>query len=218
MVVAIILLALSMMNVSGLIGSQRGLGVAQGLPTELYPLTISFGGNERVFFANHVSSLPDGNWIELSGGTTVKLPSMKFGYDGPDIDYTRGGVTVKMDSSFIPGQVNYPLNTHQVYKQGDSVSAKFWGSTDLGVNSVSFMLLRISSLSEIKDVLDEGFLGIIDTLFDSRVWIHPGITLDSAKDGTHSFNAPAAGDYILVVARAIYASHNIKILYSIMEL
>jgi len=85
-----IILAFSMMSVPGLIGSQRGLGVAQGLPTELYPVTISLGVNEMVFFATHKSGLADGNWIELSGGTEVRLPSMSFVYVGPDIDYTRG--------------------------------------------------------------------------------------------------------------------------------
>ena len=200
-VLAIILLALSMINVPSLIGSQKGLGAAQGLPTERYPITISLGDNERVFFATHTSSKPNGNWIELSGGTTVKLPSMSFVYDGPDIVYTRGGVTVTMDASLIPGQVNYPLSTHQVYKPGQAVSAKFWGSTDLRRKSVSFMLLRVSSLPEIMDALDEGFPEIITTLLGSLEWIQYGVQLNSAGDGTHSFNAPAAGDYILIVGK-----------------
>ena len=97
-------------------------------------------------------------------------------------------------------RAHYPLSTHQVYKSGQAVSAKFWGSPDLGGKSASFMLLRVSCLSEIRDILDEGFLGIMDTLLDSLVWIKM-VTLDSAGDDTHSFNAPTAGDYILVVAK-----------------
>ncbi len=104
-----------------------------------------------------------------------------------------------MNSSFIPGQVAYPISTHQVYKQGEIVTAKFWGSPELGDESVSFMLLRVSSLSQIKDVLDDGLLGTIETLFKSIEWIY-GIQLDSG-DGTHIFPAPVAGDYILVVTK-----------------
>ncbi len=164
-----------------------------------YPVVISVGGVDRVFFAPHTNSLVDGNWIGLSGGTTVDLPSISFVYDGPDIDYTKSGVTVTVDSDSIP-PLTYPLGTHQVYKKDESVSATFWGSTDFGDEMVSFMLLQLSSLSEIKDVLDEGFLRAIETLLESQVWIQP-ITLDSTGDGTIEFDAPDAGDYILVVAK-----------------
>ncbi len=155
-----------------------------------------------VFFANHTSDLENGNWIELSDGMTVELPLVSFDYDGPDIDYPRGLARLRMESSFIPA-LTYPLDTHQVYKEGDTVSAKFWGSTDLGGKSVDFMLFRGSSLSEIRDALDEGFLRIIDTLRDNRVTLpNSEIPLNSAGDGTYEFTAPAAGDYILVVAKS----------------
>ncbi len=164
-----------------------------------YPVVISVGGVDRVLFAPHTSSLADGNWIRLSGGMTVDLPSISFVYDGPDITYGRSGVTLKMYQSLIP-PLTYPLDTHQVYNAGDSVTATFLGSQDFGGETVSFMLLQMSSLSEIKDVLDDGFSGAIATLLDSLVSIQP-ITLDSTGDGTFSFNAPNAGDYILVVAK-----------------
>jgi len=192
MIVATIILALSMMNIPGL---------AQGLPTPTYPVTISIRDNERIFFANHTSNKADGNWIELSGGTTIKLPSLKFFYDGPDIAYPIGGITVTMNSSFIPGLVNYPLSTHRVYKPGQAVSAKFWGSPELD-KDVVFMLLRVSSLSQIRDVLDEGLEGNIGSLLASLVGFPHVANLDSAGDKTYDFNAPTtAGDYILVVAK-----------------
>ena len=191
-IVVTIILALSMISVPGLTGSQMGLGVAQGLPDSLYPIVVSMGDTERVFFATHTSSKVDGNWIELNGGTTVELPSLSFVYDGPDIDYDKGGFTVKMDSSFIQG-LTYPLSTHRVYKAGDSVSATFWGSPDLD-KSVSFKLLKASSFKEIyDDVLNGDVLGIMLTLLDLEEWSQK-VTLDSSGDATHSFTAPAAGD------------------------
>lgn len=193
---AIIILALAM----GLVGPQGGLGVAQALPTEQFPVTISLGDIERVFFANHTSNKQDGNWIELGGGTSVKLPSLKFVYEGPDIAYTRGGVTVTMESDFIPELVNYPLSTHRVYEEGDPVSATFWGSPDLD-KSVSFRLLQASSFSElIDDFLNKDFWGIIGILDDIQVWSQK-VTLDPAGDKTVNLYAPAAGDYLLVVAK-----------------
>ncbi len=197
---AIFLLAFTMMNIPGLLDSQMGLGVAQADPSSLYPLIVSVGETERVFFATHTSDLASGNWIELSGGTSVELPSVSVVYDGPDIDYERGTVRVRMESSFIP-DITYPLSTHQFYKEGDSVSAKFWGSTDLEVSTVSFMLLRASALSDIKDVLDEGFSGAVTKLLESMLWIQFGVSIDSAGDATHSFTAPAPGDYLLVVSK-----------------
>ncbi|GAH03223.1 unnamed protein product, partial [marine sediment metagenome] len=188
---ATIILTLAMINVPSL---------AQGLPTELYPMTISLGDTERVFFAAHTSGLQEGNWIELSGGTSVKLPSLKFVYEGPDIAYTSSGVTVRMLSSFIPGLVNYPLSTHRVYEEGDSVSATFWGSPDLD-KSVSFRLLQVSSFSELlDDFVDQDFWGIIGILENIQVWSQK-VTLDSAGDKTVGLYAPAAGDYLLVVAK-----------------
>ena len=195
-----IILALSLMNLQGLIGSQRGLGVAHAEPSSLYPLIVSVGETERVFFATHTSDLASGNWIELSGGTSVELPSLSVVYTGPDIDYERGAVTVRMESSFIP-DITYPLSTHQFYKEGDSVSAKFWGSTDLEVSTVSFMLLRASSLSDIKEALDDSFSGAVTKLLESMLWIQFGVSIDSAGDATHSFTAPAPGDYLLVVSK-----------------
>ena len=172
--------------------------VVQG-QTPDYPVVVSLGGTDRVFFATHTSSRVDGNWIELSGGTTVELPSLDFVYDGTDVDYIIGDIRVKMESAFIP-DLTYPLSTHRFYKKGQSVSAKFWGSPDFGSQTVDVMLLRVSSLSDIIDVLEEASLGNILTLLDSLVkW--DSITLNSYGDGTYSFNAPAEGDYILTVAK-----------------
>ncbi|KKL23107.1 hypothetical protein LCGC14_2428710, partial [marine sediment metagenome] len=189
-VVALVLLvlALSMVTVQGQID---------------FPVVISVGSADRVLFAPHTSSLVDGNWIRLSGGMTVDLPSISFVYDGPDITYLRSGVTLKMYQSLIP-DLTYPLDTHQVYKKGESVTAEFLGSTDFGGESVYFMLLQVSSLAEIKDVLDEGFLGALGTLFDSLVWDQPrSVLLNSDGDGTLTFIAPDTGDYILVVAKTV---------------
>jgi len=195
MIVAIIILALSTMNVPGL---GISIGVAQGQTTQ-YPLVVALNDVDRVFFATHTSSKVDGNWIELGGGTSVKLPSLNFVYEGPDIAYTIGGITVKMESDFIHG-VTYPVSTHRVYKAGQTVSSTFWGTSDLGGQSVSFILLRLSYLSQLRDILNEGFSGAIVSLLDSLVWM-TNVPLNSDGDGTHSFTAPAAGDYLLAAVR-----------------
>ncbi len=170
-------------------------------PRADYPVVVSLGGVDRVFFANHASDLDDGNWIELSGGTTIDLPSMSFVYDGPEevLSYPIGGVTVKIDPSFIY-DLTYPLSTHQVYEEDDLVSATFLGSPDFGGESVSFMLFKVSSLLDIRDdFLNNDFVGIIETLLGNPVWSQ--VTLGSAGDGICEFNAPDAGDYLLVVAK-----------------
>jgi hypothetical protein len=84
-VLAIIILAFSMVNVSGLGVSQRGFGVAQGQPSSLYPVTVTLSTGETVFIASHTSDLAGGNWIELGGGSSVALPELTLAYAGPDI-------------------------------------------------------------------------------------------------------------------------------------
>jgi len=196
--VAIIILTLSM----GLVAPERGLGIAQGDPTELYPVTISLGTVERVFFANHVDGLADGNWIELSDGIPITLPSLNFIYDGVNsASYTIGGTTITIKSTFTQRQVTYPLETHHVYEAGENVDSTFWGSTNLGGKSVSFMLLNLPSLLKIKDALNDGVWETLVSIFDSLEWIQT-FKLSSAGDKTYSFDAPeTAGDYILVVGK-----------------
>ncbi len=185
-VVALVLLVLALSMVT-----------VQGIATP-YPVVVSLNGAERVLFVNHASDLENGNWIELSGGTTVELPSMSFEYVGPDIDYSIGNLRVKMDSGIIPDLI-YPLDTHQIYNAGDLVSAKFWGSPEFGDEKVHFLLVSASSPSEIKKVLEDptwwNIFNLVNILEEWDTFVL------SSGDGTFEFYAPAAGDYILAVAR-----------------
>ena len=152
-IVAIIILTLTI----ALAGPQRGLGIAQGQTSSLYPVVVTLDTGEKVFIATHTSSLADGNWIELSGGTSVTLPSVTLIYDGLSAaSYTRDEVTVDIDSSFDQGQATYPIPTHQVYIPLQPISAKFWGATALS-GSVDFKLLKLTSLTEARDIFTEAF-------------------------------------------------------------
>ena len=97
-VVAIIILTLSM----GLAG---GLGIPVPSPTPLYPVVVSLDTGEIVYIASHTSDLEDGNWIELSGGTEIRIPSLTIAYEGLDNATYDGDVaTVTIESSFAAGE------------------------------------------------------------------------------------------------------------------
>jgi len=203
--IAIIILAFSMMNFSHFGVSQKGFGVAQGQPSSLYPVNVTLGTGEKVLFADHTSDLEEGNWIELSGGIPITLPSLTLAYDGPDTaTYTRDITTVTIESTFTQLQVTYPLTTHPIYLAGQSVTAKFWGSTSFANKDVEFRLFQASSfsLSQVKEILNNAFQGDLTDLRDAlrAPYWSTAVTLDTTGDGTVSFNAPSeAGEYLLVV-------------------
>ncbi|GAG81461.1 unnamed protein product, partial [marine sediment metagenome] len=153
-VVAIIILTLSMIRPSGLVG----LGVAQA-PSSLYPVIVSLDTGETVFIAAHTSDLAGGNWIELSGGTSIQLPSLTLAYEGlASATYVRDGVKITVESSFAAGGATYPLTTHQVYSTAQSITATFRGASSM-TGPVDFRLISISSITDARDILTDAFQG-----------------------------------------------------------
>jgi len=195
-----IILAFSVMNF-------LGLGVAQGQPSSLYPVTVTVDDGatiEKVFLAAHTGDLAGGNWIALSGGTTITLPSLTFAYEGPDTaSYTRDGTTITIESISTQGSTTYPLATHNVYSALQPITAKFWGATALQGESVDFKLLRLSSVSEIRDIAVDTFQGDLDPLRDklsSPTWSETS-ALDTSGDATVNIPKQDPGAYLLAVVK-----------------
>ena len=198
------ILAFSMMSVPGLIGSQMVFGGAPVPPSSLYPVVVSLSTGETVFIAAHTSGLANGNWIELSGGTSIKLPSLTLAYAGLDnAEYIRDGVTVTIESSFAAGEATYPLETHQVYSSVQSITATFWGA-DPSMGPVDFRLIRISSITEARDILTEAFQGNLVPLkskLSGATWSQLSVDLDGVGDATVTINPQGTGLYLLAVIR-----------------
>ena len=197
-VVAIIILTLSMMSPSGLVG----LGVAQ--PTSLYPVVVSLDTGETVFIAAHTSDLAGGNWIELSGGTSIQLPSLTLAYAGLDsATYVRDGVTITIESSFAAGGATYPLTTHRVYSTGQSITATFRGASSM-TGPVDFRLISISSITDARDILTDAFQGDLAPLkteLSGATWSQLSVGLDGVGDATVTIPAQSVGNYLLVVVK-----------------
>ena len=199
MIVAIIL-TLSMMSLSGLVG----LVVAQ-TPSSLYPVNVTLSTGQRVFIATHTSGLASGNWIELSGGTEIQLPSLTLAYDGLDnATYVRDGITVTIESSFAAGEAIYPLATHQVYSTGQPITVEFWGAEDMW-GPVDFKLFRLSSVSEIRDIAIETFQGNLTRLLGKlnnslpSSWLH--VPIVGHGDTAIEIVPQEAGLYLLLVVK-----------------
>ncbi|MCK4703031.1 TIGR04279 domain-containing protein, partial [Candidatus Bathyarchaeota archaeon] len=201
--VATIILALAMMNIPGLLGPIGGFGVAQGQPSSLYPVVVTVDG-ETIFIATHTSDLTSGNWIELSGGTEIKLPSLTLAYEGlASTTYDGDVATVTIESSFAEDETTYPLDTHHVYSTGQTIPATFWGSSALASTAVDFKLISISSIAEAKDIFSDAFQGDLDPLqnkLDNPTWSETK-TLSGTGDATVTISSQSVGNYLLVVVK-----------------
>jgi len=157
---------------------------------------------ESMWFADHVNDLNSGNWIVLSGGTSVALPYVEGRYNGVDnVRYTKGGKDVDIRSMFTSKTVVYPLNTHQVYLPRDTVTASFKGDTDFAGLRVEFRLLK-GVVGDWKnaynDALNADLAGLKNIAQNPVIPAIPA-DLDSNGDAQVIFEAPAAGDYVLAV-------------------
>jgi len=176
-------------------------GVGEG-PSSLYPVVVTVNAVEKVFIATHTSDLAGGNWIQLSGGTSIRLPSVTLVYDGLSYAaYTRDGVTVQIDSSFDQGQATYPIPIHQVYSSGQDIIAKFWGASST-MGPVDFKLIRISSIAEAREIAVAAYNGNLAPLrskLNNPTWSKPFVNLDGIGDATVIIPKQAVGNYLLVV-------------------
>ncbi|MHA1370960.1 MAG: TIGR04279 domain-containing protein [Promethearchaeota archaeon] len=174
--------------------------------TPVYPVVVTTGDG-TVFIAAHTSSLEEGNWIELSGGSTVTLPSLTLAYEGPDsVKYSPiSGVTVTIESLFSEGSTAYPLDTHQVYTSSQPIDATFWGASTLAGEEVYFKLIRTDSMWEIRDIAVDAYNGDLYPLrckLGDPEWESMAETLDSYGDWSITIPPPqSVGNYVLVVVK-----------------
>ena len=199
-VVSIIILTLAM----GLVAPMAGVPG----PSSLYPVVISLSTGENVSIATHTNDLEDGNWIELSGGTEIRIPSLTIAYEGLDSATYEGDVAdVTIESNFAAGEATYPLTTHRVYSIGQPIIAKLWGA-DYGWMHVFFKLIRVSSITEARDVLTSAFQGDLTPLkdkLDKPTWELPTVIVIGGDSDTVTIDPEEpgvnveAGVYILAV-------------------
>ncbi len=204
-IVITLILTLSMTNLSVLIGHQKGIGMAQAQTSSLYPVTVTLSTDETLFIATHTSNLVGGNWIELSDGTPINLPSpLILAYEGLDsASYDRDGVTVTIESSFASGEATYPLTTHQVYNADQTITATFWGADPI-MGPVDFKLITISSIAEARNIFTEIFQGNLDTIkakFNSPVWSQSGVAVNVNDGATVNIAKQEPGVYLLAVVK-----------------
>jgi methanogen extracellular protein (TIGR04279 family) len=165
------------------------------------------GLTEIVGFADHINDLNTGNWVVLTGGTTVSLPTLTAEYSGvSSSSYTKAGNTVTLTSTFTSKTVTYPLATHPIYRTGDTITANFKGENILSGGAVEFRLVG-GSVEDWKqaysDLLTNADMTKLRTLLGAPV-VPPTSadpTFDINGDAAATYVAPAAGDYMLVVLR-----------------
>ena len=162
---------------------------------------------ESVGFADHVNDLNTGNWIVLSGGTAVTLPYLRADYNGIDsATFVKAGKTVNIHSSFTTKSVVYPLTTHPVYMTGDTITVVFKGENILDNVPVDFRLVG-GSVSDWKqaytDLLTNADLTKLKAIIQSPVVPQASRVFNATGDASASFDAPAAGDYMLVAVREV---------------
>ncbi len=167
----------------------------------------SIGLTEEVGFAHHSGSLSSGNWIVLSGGTAVNLPTLQLQYQGVNsVTFTKAGKNVQITSNFTTLSVTYPLTTHPVYFAGDAITANFNGEGTLSGSAVDFRIVG-GSVGDWKqaytDLLTNADLTKLKALIQSPVVAQVSTVFDGSGDATAAFTAPAAGDYLLVAVQEV---------------
>ena len=181
-----------------------GSGPDSGFP--VFIQVYDMGITDTVIFADRTSSSSNGNWVKLSGeGTTVNLPLFDIFTDAlTSSSTTVNGVNIDILSLLTSKQFIYPFSSHQVFTQGNSVSASFYG--DRAFSGDSGLTWRLISTNQggLGDALDDvtnGDTSSIKSLLSSgnSVWEQNGITLDNNGDAMISFVAPTPNSYLLAL-------------------
>ena len=176
----------------------------------VYLFNFSINSNENVAFANHNESEIDGNWIKLSGGKPVILPTLKFIYYGPhSTTYTcnKNGNIITITSnvdSYKDYQIEYPNPSYSIYTNesgSNEVNLSFLGSSHFANLSIDVYLA--SSIHEevwdfINDLADGDTTSFRDLLNNSEKRLN--YSLNSTGDNSSiSFGSQQAGDYVIFV-------------------
>jgi methanogen extracellular protein (TIGR04279 family) len=127
-------------------------------------------------YSNDTSLNADGNWIELQGENSIKLPMVSL--SRASVNWT------------------YPIASHPVYHESQMINATFFGSRDLANETIEVFVddLAYSSFMRAVDVLDgpANFTATFGTFGPYR--------LNSTGDASFSLQGMAAGIYSIYVA------------------
>jgi methanogen extracellular protein (TIGR04279 family) len=115
-------------------------------------VNININNTENVTLAIHSDSVPNGNWIELIGGTKIKIPSLNLIYNGTNASNyptSNGNVNITLAvENNTDIKVKYPFSEHSMYT---NVSGKkyvdiiFNGSSDFANQSVDIYLIKTTT-------------------------------------------------------------------------
>ena len=180
-------------------------------PDADFPIFLSVNDSINVdtfIFSGHTNNLASGNWVELSGdGNQYAIPSLSTSISLPlTTKYTVGSSEVNISSYSTSYSVDYPINVNSFFTTGDSINAKFWGSSNLQADSgLVWRLIKTTQdnlVTTWEDLLNSD-PSTFKTLVSSggSAWESGSITLDGNGDSETSLTAPSAGSYILVLVR-----------------
>ena len=114
------------------------------------------------------------------------------------------GADTTFNSLITVDDFTYPLTSHPIYLEGDTINAEFWGSTGIAGDSGLEWRLLTGTQTDVMNAITDTIKGNTDTfknLIDSSsaVWASTGVTLDTNGDTTISLTAPAPGNYVLIL-------------------
>ena len=173
-----------------------------------YLFNISINSTEYVSFANHNESPTEGNWIKLSGGTPVTLPTLNLVFNGVNSsNFTRNGKTINITASvdnYSDYLIEYPYSSHSIYTNvsgSKEVNLSFFGSSHFADQSIDVYLVS-STPDEVWDIINYAVDGnsspFRDLLNDSEKKLN--CSLNSTGDNSSiSFGSQQAGNYVIFV-------------------
>jgi len=181
---------------------------AGSIANDEYIMNITIDSNENVTFANHTSAA-DGNWISLTEGTVIKVPSLNFIYSGVNntsyrVNERDISVHLNLESN-KQYKVEYPFSTHPMYTNVSSknkVNISYNGSRYFENKNVDIYLIKTAptSLKDAYDKITRGNTTIFRNLLNESVNKSLNCHLDSEGDIANiSFGPLDAGDYVVVL-------------------
>jgi len=155
----------------------------------------------------------DGNWIEMVGGETLSLPSLKLVYGCTSHEYIITDKNITINVSGVVAPVDYPFSEYHQYYSGDEVNATVLGEDALrGKSDAHIYLVKTcpSRLNRVWNATFEGDLKQFRDLLGEGTQSH--ITLDSQGDYDVSFGKLAPGDYLIVVTLGNRTTNNMTVI------
>jgi len=195
--------------------------VAFGATSVNYPVEVT-DGTYTFRFATHTGNADEGNWIQLSGGTAITLPTITLYYNGIlSADYDKGGnnVVVNADGSIKGTTITYPYTTHPLYAPTDQIDYTFKGDSDFATFNVDAKLIKVDDPLDFEQAASDAFNGdtsalraILDGTDPNNIVVETdALVLDGNGDVSADFGTQSAGDYIVVIMDKVA---NTYILYS----